>query len=215
MKKAVITFNFGGHDIVKDPLIVDEDWDYICFTDEPFYSDVWRMEIIRPFLLSNKRQASTIKIKPFTFLFSRIGVDYDVVITMDANFQLTTSPEWLMQYIKNNTIAVIKNNNKIEVEADNIVRFSKDDSVAVRNTIDNFNSLYGKTSDSLAQTAIIVRRKSDEVLALDDTWLEMYYNGESKRDQLSFPYATKQAGIKPYFINWSEISNFCLMHQHK
>ena len=45
MKKVVYTCISGQYDILTDPVFINKEFDYVCFTDQPFYSEVWQ---IRP-----------------------------------------------------------------------------------------------------------------------------------------------------------------------
>jgi hypothetical protein len=45
-KKVIYTCIFGNYDLLRDPLIVNEKWDYICFTDQDIKSNVWIIEKI-------------------------------------------------------------------------------------------------------------------------------------------------------------------------
>ena len=213
MKKAVVTFNFGEHDFVDEPKVHDDSWDYFCFTDKPFDSNVWRCVPTYPFLLCDKRQASVIKISPFRFLLSRVNTIYDIVVTMDANLTLTKTPEYLLRYIKNNSFATIKNNNNLPTEISNISKFKKDDEKSVNDTIHQLKSKYGNPK-KLAITSIIIRKNVDVVNEFDDLWLQMYLNGKSVRDQLSYPFALHTLKLKTKFIEWSELSQFCIMKPH-
>ena len=44
-KKVVYTCISGKYDTLMDPIYVNDDFDYICYTDQPFKSNIWE---IRP-----------------------------------------------------------------------------------------------------------------------------------------------------------------------
>ena len=84
VKKAVLTFIFGADkEILREPLVVDDDVRYVCVTDQPLKSDVW--EIRReyfPFVKSDRDKVALVKMQPFNF------VDSEQVVTIDGSLQI-------------------------------------------------------------------------------------------------------------------------------
>ena len=84
VKKAVLTFIFGADkEILREPLVVDDDVRYVCVTDQPLKSDVW--EIQRecfPFVKSDRDKVALVKMQPFKY------VDAEQVVTIDGSLQI-------------------------------------------------------------------------------------------------------------------------------
>ena len=83
MKVAVYTCITGGYDSLKDPLVVNKDVDYICFTDNArLNSNVWKIRSIPEELkmLSNVKKQRIVKICPHRYL-----PEYDVSVWIDGN----------------------------------------------------------------------------------------------------------------------------------
>lgn len=76
----------GGYDKLKQPQVVTQDVDYVCFTDnERLSSTVWQMRRIPDELkhLSDVKKQRIIKICPHRYL-----AEYDVSIWVDGNIQV-------------------------------------------------------------------------------------------------------------------------------
>ena len=60
---VVYTAIFNNYDKLKDPLIVDKDVDYVCFTDsQDVVSNIWKVIKINEFHRDSRRTARLIKI---------------------------------------------------------------------------------------------------------------------------------------------------------
>ena len=98
MKKAVVTYNFGGYETMPTPLWKSDAWDLLAFTDEKTEINSEWSKIVIPkaqdiahitdFDLQSKRLANYVKFQPFKLLREAVG-DYDMIIVIDANFQLS------------------------------------------------------------------------------------------------------------------------------
>ena len=89
MKKVIYTCLFGKYDELLQPLVVDESFDYICFSND-FNKEkvgVWEIrELSIPLINGTSRQSRYAKILPHKVLS-----DYDYSVYMDANIQITDS----------------------------------------------------------------------------------------------------------------------------
>lgn len=82
---AVYTCLVGGYDVLKQPLIVNENYDYICFSNDikEDFVGVWKIMRI-PFTCKDKRRLSRYaKLMPH-----RVLLDYEYSLYMDANLQI-------------------------------------------------------------------------------------------------------------------------------
>jgi hypothetical protein len=82
LRKVIYTVITGGYDKLKEPMIVNNNWDYVCFTDNTaFKSKVWKIKRFNANL--NKKKLSRLpKIKWFDFL------DHDLSIYLDGSYQI-------------------------------------------------------------------------------------------------------------------------------
>ena len=67
MKKVIYTVIFGDYDNLKEPTIISDGWDYICFTNQPLKSDVWKIVQVKTDK-PNHIIAREISIYPYDYL---------------------------------------------------------------------------------------------------------------------------------------------------
>lgn len=85
-KKAIYTCLVGNYDVIRQPLVIDESYDYICFSNDIKEKKVgvWQIRPI-PFEHKDKARLSRyVKILPH-----RVLGDYEWSLWMDANIQIT------------------------------------------------------------------------------------------------------------------------------
>ena len=57
-RTIVYTAIIGPYDDLHDPLIVSPDCDYVCFTDQPLTSDVWKIVHVTPMTGEDTRRTA-------------------------------------------------------------------------------------------------------------------------------------------------------------
>ena len=195
--KVIYTCISGPYERLKDPKYVDSDFDYICFTDQPFTSNVW---VIKPIpeelkdLTAVKRQRC-IKLQPHKYLPGK----YDFSVWVDANIEINASvgnfvkekcqqedkvlwvgkhPERDCLYREEKACASLKKDSE-EIMLPQINEYKKE----------GFPEHYG-----LPQTCIMFRKHKDQkCVEFDNLWWEEVKKG-SHRDQLSFSYVQWKTG---------------------
>lgn len=85
MNKVCYTAILGSiYDDLKDPTVLSPDWDFVCFTDQPLTSDVWK--IVQVHSTDNpQRQARELKITAFKQWQYSLWLDASFQINMDLN----------------------------------------------------------------------------------------------------------------------------------
>ena len=78
-QKVIYTALTGGYDTLRQPLVVQEGWDYVCFTDRDGKEGVWQLRKV-PFGGSPVLQARQVKLQPH-----RVLPEYEISVWMDAN----------------------------------------------------------------------------------------------------------------------------------
>jgi hypothetical protein len=100
MKKAIVTYNIGDYEKMPDVLWETEKWDMYCFTDGCCeLPKAWtelnildgRQEkrLNGDFEKNAKRVSNYCKYQPFSLLKDYTGIEYDILIVIDANFQVS------------------------------------------------------------------------------------------------------------------------------
>lgn len=100
MKKVIYTCLVGGYDELKQPLVVDSSFDYICFSNDIKDNKIGIWEI-RPIPYENKdmaRLSRYVKLLPHMVL-----KEYDWSLWLDANVQITGREIYDILNVKINT----------------------------------------------------------------------------------------------------------------
>lgn len=208
-KKVVYTCITGGYDILKPLSYVNEDFDYICFTDCDMKSDFWEIRRIPEELnsLDNIRKQRCIKINPHKYL-----PEYEFSVWVDGNIDIKADiNEYLKENGVNNNISLYvgehPKRNCIYKEALACIRLKKDSKEVINKQIEGYKKEKFPYSYGLPQTCIIFRYHNDkQCIKLMETWWEEV-KAKSYRDQLSFNYALwKNSDVKIKYLN-KEIFN--------
>ena len=189
-KKVVYTCIVGDYDTLKEPTYINNDFDYICFTDSTnLNSKTWK---IRPLPketenLSQLKKQRYVKINPHKTL-----KDYDISIYVDGNITIKGD---LNKFIN----GVMKENCSIYVpkhpvrqciydEAEAVIRIRKDKSEIVNPQIEGYRKEGFPKNYGLSQNNILLRKHNEKdcIKLMEDWFAEL--KDKSHRDQLSFNY---------------------------
>lgn len=86
-KYVVLTYLFGKHNLLREPLYVDKDIEYVCISDRPnVVSKTWKI-VVNPlaYLQDDRLRVAYIKFHPFEF------VRAEKVLVLDASYQINGS----------------------------------------------------------------------------------------------------------------------------
>lgn len=189
-KKVIYTCITGGYDKLIDPTYVTEDFDYICFTDNPMLtSKVWKFKTIPQELkeLSTVKQQRAIKINPHLFLS-----EYDISIWIDGNilakgdlneFVNNTLKDDCSMYFKKHPIRTC-----IYQELNKCIELKKDTRENAQPQIDRYIAEGFPSNFGLQETNVILRKHNEQdcVNLMNAWWAELKKG--SHRDQLSLNY---------------------------
>lgn len=205
-KKVVYTCISGNYDTLLEPEFISEGFDYVCFTDQPFTSNIWKIRPIPEELnnLSGVKRQRNIKINAHKYLS-----EYDFSVWVDAN---TTLKGDINKYVEKNCgekdvvlwIGKHPSRDCIYKEGDMVVKIKYD----TKENVDTQLNVYKKEGFpehyGLPQSCIILRYHNDEQCKkLMETWWEQVEK-YSHRDQLSFNYALwKNQDVKVEYLDKS------------
>lgn len=189
-KKVVYTCIVNDYDLLRDPLVVNPEWDYVCFSDKKIPSNVWAVKEIPNDCLNedSKKIQRKIKLLPHKYLS-----EYEESIWIDGNLEMLVDPEHLItesEYDVYKAFSVLAHPERqcLYDELDSCESLGKDSKESI-DTIRKllFSNRYPK-KHGLVQTSIIIRNhKNDSVIALCDFWWE-FVKKHSHRDQTLFNY---------------------------
>jgi hypothetical protein len=174
---TVYTCIFGNYDDLKEPLVITEGWDYVCFTNQPLKSNTWK--IIQVKTENERTEAKRVKILPHLYLedSKTVYVDGSFFINCDLN-------EWYSRHKEG--ISFIKHNTRSCVYKEAIAARHKSDPVQVREQLNRFRELGIKDNSGMVASGIIIRDGSNKDFL--EMWFEEYLRG-CVRDQIAWAYA--------------------------
>lgn len=196
-KLVVYTVCMGKYDIIKEPIYVDENIDYVIFTDQEVPKEsIWQKRNLSTELrtsMTSLAQARYIKTHPHEFF-----KNYDYSMFIDGNIRITCDIKPLLYSMidADKMIAIHRHQVRdcVYQEAKAIYAAGKGSLFDILKQIrtyrkEGFPSHYG-----LFETNIVIRKHNDKecIKIMDDWWNEM--NAYTKRDQLSFTYVLWKNG---------------------
>lgn len=202
MKNIVYTCITNNYDSLKDPSIISDGWEYVCYTNSDLKSDIWQIQKIYDSSLDAKKLARFIKLHPHE-LFD----NYDIVLWVDSNLKINVD---LNEFMKNNfntnsLMAMMTHGrrNCIYEEAKQCSLELKDDPKVIENQMDLYRKEGFPPNYGMSQTGVMFRRNNTEVKTFCEKWWNEIYHG-SCRDQLSFFYTMWKYPV-PYNLFTHEI----------
>lgn len=105
MKQCVFTYIFGKNkEVLRDPLVIDDNVEYICVTDQnDLKSKVWKIIYDPlPTIESLRDKVALVKFNPFKY------TDADEILIQDSSLQICASVKQLFELLKNNDILLKK-----------------------------------------------------------------------------------------------------------
>ena len=188
---------FGDSDDLKEPKYINENFDYICFTDDKnLKSESWKIVYINNLNFGEKKNSRYVKILPHLYLSQ-----YEFSIYIDASLTCQDDLNLIKDNIckdKNCFIYLIPHHerNCIYHEFFGCLQWKKDDPQIMYNQLlkyhkENFPYNYG-----LSNNCIICRYHNDNrCIKLMQKWWNEILNG-SHRDQLSLFYSIWKTKLK-------------------
>ena len=105
-KYAAVTFLFGDYDLLREPLIVDENIDYYCLTDNKnLKSDNWICVYIEQAdnpLLNGRQRTNMVK----ESFYKYIPNSYEYFICMDTSIEIADRLSEVLDYFKKNDLDI-------------------------------------------------------------------------------------------------------------
>jgi len=198
-KKVIYTCISGDYDILNEPIVINGEWDYICFTDSDIQSEHWTIKKIpddckydvnettgEQIELSKVKIARKIKINSHLYLS-----DYDTSIWIDGNLELKSDPEFILDMYGVGDFSVLSHPERSctyeEITAVLLLKKDTEESLArMWNKYEKVEKMPKKLG--MIQSGVIIRNhRNPKVCKLNVEWWKMIRD-YSHRDQLSFNY---------------------------
>ena len=185
-KVVIYTAITGNYDDLMIQPYVRDDFDYVCFTDNPaLESGLYDIRPIPEELnsLSTVKKQRCIKINPHLYL-----PEYDISVWLDGNTELRSNP---LDFVDDNVIYIPEHPQRdcIYDEAKECIRQKKDIIEHINPQLNEYKKEGFPEHYGLVQSNIIIRKHNDKtcIKLMEDWWKEV--KEKSHRDQLSFNYA--------------------------
>jgi len=206
-KKVVYTAIYGKKDTLKNPLFINNDFDYICFTDnKEVKSDIWQVVYRASAHKDPVRGAKIFKVKPHEFL-----KEYDISLWIDANFLIKKDINSFLKkvdFLKNANMLLFEHDQGrqcIYDEAKMVVLDNKDNPEIVRKQMEKYKKEeYPKNNGLCANSILLRKHNSDDIINLSNMWWDEIRNF-SRRDQLSFYYCKWKLSTKSYLLKYPNV----------
>jgi hypothetical protein len=209
--KLVIYTSFtGDYDTLKDPEFIDENCDYVCFSDNSnLSSNIWEIRKIEESNLDNNRKAKKYKVLPHKYF-----PEYKYSFWIDGSFKIKGNiREYIYKYINSSMLCVIHpERDCIYDEAESSKYFPRYSDLIISKQIENYRINQMPLNVGLPVLGAIFRQHNDtEIIKLMEMWWEEIIT-YTNQDQLSLSYLLWKTGFKPsisdvyYWVNeyWSK-----------
>ena len=188
---VIYTCISGDYDALKEPNFVDENFDYICFTDQNLSSAVWQIlplpEDVKN--LSQVKKQRKVKVNPHLYLS-----EYKFSIWVDANISLNASPS---EYVKEHCtedkgvffVGQHPERDCVYEEGEACLKYKKDTKENIDKQLNGYRAQNYPEHNGMVQTCVLFRyHNNPECIKLDEFWWKEI-EAKSHRDQLSANYA--------------------------
>ena len=200
-KYVIYTALIGGYDEIKQPLVVDNRFDYILFSND-IKEDrvgVWQVRPISYHNNDNTRICRYVKTHPEDLL-----QDYDFSIWMDSNIRVLTPfvYERCVELYKQGCLIASMNHlerNCIFEEAFYVQEHHLEYESVILKWCHQLHTQNYPKDNGLFETNVVYRMHNKMIEKLDNFWwwcIDTY----SRRDQLSFNYALWKMGVSCEYI---------------
>jgi hypothetical protein len=188
---VVYTALTAGRDVLRDPEAVLAGVDYVCFTDTPIVSDVWRQVPIErgP---DPGRTARRYKI-----LSHRMFPDHRFAIYHDACMRATDRVLESIDELDGAPFGAFRHplRSCVYDEAEAVVRDRRERAVNVAPQVARYRAAGMPAGLGLFENAFLVREHTPDTEALNELWWAELSAG-CVRDQVSLPYALWRLGTR-------------------
>lgn len=213
VRKICYTAIFGEYDSLKEPKVITDGWEYICYTNNPnLTSTFWKIEQYQPAKPpQNKRDNSLvaryIKVNPHKLF----GEEDVLSIWVDGSIEIKCNLDDFIRKYKGMALTIMKHptRNCVYEEANACIALKKDDEDIILSQMKLYKHLYLPARVGMVASGIIIRRHRAEVTQFCELWwaqIKKY----SIRDQLSFNYVAWKGdfrySVMPFDILYREFN---------
>lgn len=189
----------GRYDTLKIPEVLNPNFDYVLFTDQPISGlGIFDVRPLPYFHIDPTRSARYVKTHPHILL-----PEYDTAIWIDASIITTSDLSPLVErfHKSSKALGVIPHPDRHSVyqEAEACLKLNKDEGSLIQSQIQHYVEL-GFKGRGLVESGFMMFDLNNKMTTsfLNCWWREI--DTYSKRDQLSLSFALEEVGVKPFFL---------------
>ncbi len=213
MKKVVYTAIIGKYDKLKEPKVVSEGFDYVCFTDnEKLKSTIWKIvPVTNPQVLDNFRLARKIKI-----LCNSVLKEYDLSLWIDGSIMINCDLNIFLDFNYHGEDIVVLTHpyrSCVYEEAEKCIELKKDRPEIIKKQMEDYKLDRYPVANGLVGTGLMIRNhRSKKVEEFMNSWWNEV-NLKSKRDQLSFNFVLSKHSLSVRYLNFKKtLSSDFILH---
>ena len=207
-KKVIYTCIVGDYDTLKEPLVKTEGWDYICFTDQDFKSDNWKIV---------KLGRSDVKEQRRKKIYNEYILNaYEASIWLDGSMYINTDLDKFVLENCNSDFSLMKHpsRNCTYHEALACLQLNKDSKETIEQQVKGYKEEGFPSNEGMVATGVMYRKHTIEVKRLLIRWW-MQVCEKSKRDQLSFNYVVWKHGYEYTTFPFTVLNKEFVITNHK
>ena len=193
-KGVVYTCVTGGYDKLRDPLLINNNLDYIAFSDRKPNSvkeSVWKYQSLPQESNCNrwKNYANRYcKMHPF-----ELFPEYDYAIYVDGNVEIVSDITALYNVAHESKLGIAMHSHNLRQciydEAEVCKAYGKGNVEDINTQVNKYKTEHFPTRFGMMEATIIVTDlKNEKAERIFNDWWNEFLLTPSKRDQLSFPY---------------------------
>jgi hypothetical protein len=197
--KCCYTALFSDYEDLKTPAVVPEDWDFICFTDQPLKSDVWKIIQIKPDLPS-QRMARMVKLLPHVFL-----PEYEYTFWLDASFQINVNLNdlWNRWFKPPFCCPAHPIRNCVYREIQSCIVNKRGDEAQLEHQRNEYKKLKVPEFGGIITSGVLMRQKTVGCMKMCDEWWEEL-SKYSARDQVAFANISRGWKFNTFIWDYSQ-----------
>lgn len=201
-KGVVYTCVTGGYDRVREPFLINDNLDYIVFSDKDLNNEkdsVWKYQSLPNQEDCNqwKNYANRFcKMHPF-----ELFPEYDYAIYVDGNVEIVSDVTGLYKVAHESKLGIAMHSHNLRQciydEAEVCKAYGKGNAEDIDMQVNKYRTEKFPFKFGMVEATIIVTDlKNDIARHLFNDWWNEFILTRSKRDQLSFPYVLWKNGYK-------------------
>lgn len=198
---------FGNYEELKEPRIITEGWQYICYTDQPLTSSVW--QIVNVSLTGDaQKSARYYKIMQWHQWHRSMWIDASFAINTDLN------KWWQLNFAKGFSAPRHPLRNCVYIEALDCIFSKRGNIEQIKHQMEEYKKLNIPAKNGIIQSGILMRENTQGVIDLCEQWWHEV-DTHSNRDQIAFAKVSiNNPYVHTYNFDYRRNNDFIYHHHY-